>query len=146
MESFEVQRREPVRWSGLIVDAGLRALTNRVHLLAGLPQRDEADPTGVGIGEKVEALNPGWRRGAGELLLDNADGMVESFGTFLASDDGKNPCVGRSCCCPRGNTGSPPRYGSDGVASGPGRNPGGGDSGPAGVATTCQQMGLPRAP
>lgn len=67
---FELQRRQPRGGGGLVLDAA-------GHLLAGVPQRDSYDLAGLGVGEQVEALEPGLLAGAGKLLLDAADEVIE---------------------------------------------------------------------
>jgi hypothetical protein len=62
---FEVRRGQPSCREALVLDSGR-------HLLAGLPQRDDDDLAGGGVGKQVEAVEPGagWFRA--ELRLSAA--------------------------------------------------------------------------
>src|SRR3984885_7728771 len=85
---FQVLCRESRRrWIVLFPDAGRSCPDcDGVHLLAGFPQRNDDDLAGLGVGEQVITFEPGHLAGAGQLLLGQSDGAVESLGPCLGCD------------------------------------------------------------
>src|ERR1700691_2621062 len=84
---FQVLWRESRRWIVLFPYAGWPCpRCDCLHLLAGLPQRDDDELAGLGVGEQVIAFEPGLLTGAGQLLLGKADGAVETLGSCLGCD------------------------------------------------------------
>src|ERR1700722_16692370 len=84
---LQVQCRESRRRNVLVPDAGRSCPGGDcIHLLAGLPQRDDDELAGLGVGEQVIAFEPGLLAGAGQLLLEKADSAVESPGPGLGCD------------------------------------------------------------
>jgi Tetracyclin repressor-like, C-terminal domain len=73
-----VQRGEPRRGDGLVPDSRWASLRgDLLHLLAGIPQRDDYELAGLSVGEHVEAAEPGQLAGAGQLFPEKADGVVD---------------------------------------------------------------------
>jgi hypothetical protein len=57
------------------VDGGRRASSDRLHFLAGLPQRDVDELAGFVVGEEVEAGKPWPLSGSGDLVLGETDNL-----------------------------------------------------------------------
>jgi hypothetical protein len=68
------------------MDAGRRASSDLLHVLAGLPERDVDELSGLIVGEQVEAPKPRPLAGGGELLLGKTDDGVEPFCSCLGGD------------------------------------------------------------
>src|ERR1700759_3028965 len=84
---IQAQGGESRGWIVLGPDAGRAGPGgDRVQLLAGLPQRNDGDLTGLGVGEQVIALEPGQLPSAGQLLLSQANGPVEPLTPGLGGD------------------------------------------------------------
>src|SRR5579872_6988309 len=114
---FQVLCRESRRrWIVLFPDAGWPCPgCDCVHLFAGLPQRDDDELAGLGVGEQVIAFEPGHLAGAGQLLLGKADGAVESLGPGLGCDHARehhSPSGLRRSGWPAGGSSSGPWPGS----------------------------------